>query len=219
MVLEDKALDWKALGLLVYLLSKPDDWAVSVAQLVKAKKAGEDAIRGMLKALRDAGYVVMKKQKTGEVDWLVYDTPQTGKNPNRENPDQAQDSKATSGKPQTGKKPNRENPALINTDKELLKTEKDNQTLLGEYPTLNLDAWKEFLQHRKDIKQPVTQAAQTKLLNKLASLSHEQQQATVDKSIENNWRGLFPEKGGNNAARFNTDKQSTYLDELAALPD
>lgn len=124
-VLDDKSLDWNALGLLVYLLSKPDDWAVSVKQLVKVRKAGESAIRTMLKALRDAGYVVMEKKKTGEVDWHVFDTPQA--KPDGENPKQ--------GKSQTGKKPNSEkakqgkSPYLLNTDKTLPKTEKTNQRL------------------------------------------------------------------------------------------
>lgn len=125
LVIDDKSLDWKALGLLVYLLSKPDDWSVSIKQLVKARKAGEDAIRAMLKSLRDAGYVVMKKQGSGAVDWHVFDTPQV--DPDLENPKQ--------GKSLTGENPNREkpkqgkSPCLIKTNKTLPNTEKTNQRL------------------------------------------------------------------------------------------
>lgn len=172
-VLEDKSLDWKALGLLVYLLSKPDDWSVSVPQLIKAKKAGEDAIRGMLKALRDAGYVQMQRSKSGEVDWLVYDTPHIGKNPNRENPDKATEDKATSGKSLTGKIPNRENPdVLIKTDKRLLKTEskKINKKDFDLPFWIDQEIWDEWMYVRKQKKAINSQRAMKSLVASLEQI-------------------------------------------------
>ncbi|MEX1200277.1 MAG: hypothetical protein WEB02_05765 [Methylophaga sp.] len=75
-LIENKNLDWDALGLLAYLLSKKDNWQVMPKVLAKQRKSGEHTIRRMLKDLRDAGYVELKKLKGGHVNWLVYDIPQ-----------------------------------------------------------------------------------------------------------------------------------------------
>ena len=126
-------LSFDARGLLCTLLSKPDDWSVIVKALENETKgcrkhSKTDALYAMLKELKEAGYVIMKRRSTGEVDYLVYDTPQITnseaasndliENPNRENPEEA---KSPTGeipdgenpkqeKSQTGKIPNRENP-------------------------------------------------------------------------------------------------------------
>ena len=59
---------------------------------------------------------------------------------------------------------------------------------------LNLDAWAEFEQHRKDINKPLTNTARTKAANQIIHLSTIEQQATIDKSISSRWAGLFPDK-------------------------
>tara|TARA_R110000803_G_scaffold171371_1_gene234328 strand:+ start:221 stop:952 length:732 start_codon:yes stop_codon:yes gene_type:complete len=59
---------------------------------------------------------------------------------------------------------------------------------------LNLDAWAEFEQHRKDIKKPLTDTARTKAANQIIHLDPAEQQSTVDKSISSRWAGLFPDK-------------------------
>lgn len=206
MVVEDKSLDWKSLGLLVYLLSKPDDWSVSVKQLVKAKKAGQDAIRAMLKELRDAGYVVMQKHKTGEVDWLVYDTPQNGKNPNRENPDQATDEEATSGKTLTGKNPNRENPdVLIKTDKELLNTEskKTNKKDFDLPAWIDSEIWDEWMYVRKQKKAVNSPRAMKSLiasLEQIAAAGHDPNKA-IELAITKSWKTVELEYLQNNGGQ------------------
>lgn len=75
-ILEDSALDWRDVGLLVYLLSKPDYWKVSTAHLASVKKTKIDGVKASLKALRAAGYVQLKKLSTGHSDWHVFDMPQ-----------------------------------------------------------------------------------------------------------------------------------------------
>ncbi len=60
---------------------------------------------------------------------------------------------------------------------------------------INAKAWEEFEQHRKDIKKPMTDTARTKAANQIKNLTHEEQQATIDKTIQSRWTGLFPEKG------------------------
>lgn len=125
-------LSFDARGLLCTLLSKPDDWSVIVKALENETKgcrkhSKTDALYAMLKELKEAGYVIMKRRSTGEVDYLVYDTPQITnseaasndliENPNRENPEEAKSptgeipdgDKPKQEKSQTGKIPNREN--------------------------------------------------------------------------------------------------------------
>ena len=91
-VFADKQLSFAAIGLLCYLLSKPDNWAVSAQHLTTvtedtAKESGINAVHSLLKELREKGFVVMKKRKTGEADYFVFDVPQT-KKPNQEKPNQ-----------------------------------------------------------------------------------------------------------------------------------
>ena len=131
-VFADHQLSFEAMGLLSYLLSKPDSWNVSVAHLAMVtegtdKQSKRDALLARLKELCKTGFVVRKKLKTGEVDYLVFDYPQTtedntlnnnlnGEIPSLENPIQ--------GKSQNRKIPPWENPTLVNTDnKELVNTE------------------------------------------------------------------------------------------------
>ena len=59
---------------------------------------------------------------------------------------------------------------------------------------LNINAWNEFDQHRKTHKTKWSDLAKTKSANILLKLSHEDQQATIDKSIQSGWPGLYPEK-------------------------
>ena len=132
-ILQPCKLSFDARGLLCTLLSKPDDWSMNVKDLENEtqgcrKHSKTDALYAMLKELKEAGYVIMERKATGEVDYFVYDTPRLvatakidndttkilnqneveevkspiGKIPNGENPKQ--------GKSQTGKIPNRENP-------------------------------------------------------------------------------------------------------------
>ena len=111
-VFADKQLSFAAIGLLCYLLSKPDNWAVSAQHLTTvtedtAKESGINAVHSLLKELREKGFVVMKKRKTGEADYFVFDVPQT-KKPNQEKPNQEKPNQ---------EKPNQEKPdVLINTE-------------------------------------------------------------------------------------------------------
>ena len=95
-IFTDNALSFEAMGLLAYLLSKPDNWSIHPRALSKATE-GSDQRRGMgkiydlLNVLIAAGYVLRSKRANGEVDYIVYDEPVrngTAENPNQENPNQ-----------------------------------------------------------------------------------------------------------------------------------
>ena len=57
-LIEDQLLSWKAKGLLIYLLSKPDGWKVRMGHLVSAGTLGREGVRGILSELEDQGYIV-----------------------------------------------------------------------------------------------------------------------------------------------------------------
>ena len=55
-------------------------------------------------------------------------------------------------------------------------------------------AWDEFLQHRREIRKPLTALAAKKAANLLSEHSPAEQRQMVDDSIRNRWTGLFPPK-------------------------
>jgi len=60
--------------MLWYLLSKPDDWSVSVSDLMIKGKAGRDKIYSILAELKDQGYLSRQKQRRddGTFEWGPY---------------------------------------------------------------------------------------------------------------------------------------------------
>ena len=134
---ESNPMSWEATGLLIYLLSKPDNWQVSIAALTNIGKCGKNKIESILKELKRLGYVVGKRRSSGKYNYYVYDTPQTPQaNPKPENQVQA-------------KKPKPENPvqafpeqdfqSLINTDIKI-NTENNNnnsETISSKHHAVN----------------------------------------------------------------------------------
>jgi len=79
--IEDAGLKWETLGLLTYLLSKPEGWEVNVKHLWKLHRgAGRDKIYRMLKELEEAGYFRSERIRCsdGTFYWTktVYEEPQ-----------------------------------------------------------------------------------------------------------------------------------------------
>jgi hypothetical protein len=77
--LQDKRLSFKARGLLAYLLSLPDDWAVSIEHLATVSPGGRVKVQTAIKELAENGYmelVLIRDEQTGRVmgkRWMVYD--------------------------------------------------------------------------------------------------------------------------------------------------
>lgn len=96
----DGRLSWKATGLLVYVISLPDDWRLYLSDLAKRKKDGRDSTRAGLAELELAGYLSIEQVRVGgrfvETVWHVSDVPAAAEkpysgfpntvNPNSENP-------------------------------------------------------------------------------------------------------------------------------------
>lgn len=78
-IIRNHHLSWKARGLLVYLLSQPDNWRTSSAHLASISPEGIHAVRTGLKELEEYGYLRRVKHQrpngTWQTDNLVYDRP------------------------------------------------------------------------------------------------------------------------------------------------
>lgn len=78
-VIQDDVLSFRALGLLVYILSKPDHWTISAEQLADSHEEGRDAVRAALRALEDARYIRRERTQDERGRWhthtVVYDRP------------------------------------------------------------------------------------------------------------------------------------------------
>ena len=102
-LIRDNRLTLKDLGLLVRLLSLPDNWEFNERGLYSIfEQDGKTSIRTGLKNLERLGYLKreQKQQKNGKfanIEWSIYDTPQ---NPRSEKP--------------RSEKPNTENPRSEN---------------------------------------------------------------------------------------------------------
>lgn len=77
-VARDERLSDRARGLLLRMLSYPDDWNFDSKRLAEGAREGRDAIRSALTELESAGYLVRRRvQIDGRFDWdlTIYDTP------------------------------------------------------------------------------------------------------------------------------------------------
>lgn len=76
----DERLSAKAKGILLYFLSRPDDWQIYTSEVVKHMSDGQKAINNGIKELIECGYV-HRKQKRSEsgvfngYEYLVYEKP------------------------------------------------------------------------------------------------------------------------------------------------
>ncbi|WP_308021416.1 DnaT-like ssDNA-binding domain-containing protein [Neisseria mucosa] len=124
-VYEKNQLSWQAMGLLGYLLTKPDNWQVMVAELVNVTKdtkkpTGREGVYNIINELKEKGFISVRKNSDGSTDYTVYDEPIQSPNqgkPNQGKPNQAEPNQA---------EPNQAEPTLVNTDiQQVLKDSKD----------------------------------------------------------------------------------------------
>jgi hypothetical protein len=130
---DENPLSWEAIGLLCYLLSKPDNWTVSPASLANTQRCGINKIHSLLKVLRESCFVIGKKNVNGTFDYLVYDSKQPVdqvKPPHQAKPNQA--------------KPNQDSSRQVNTDiKQILK-----EKVITEKATAKLEIENEALKNK-----------------------------------------------------------------------
>lgn len=81
-LLQDQRLSCRDRGLLVWMLSKPPDWAFSKRSIVaELARDGESSVQAGVKNLQQAGYLRIDRMRSekGKLDtvvWTVFDSPQ-----------------------------------------------------------------------------------------------------------------------------------------------
>lgn len=81
-LLQDQRLSCRDRGLLVWMLSKPQDWKFSKKGLqAELDFDGETSIRSAVKKLQETGYLKIDRERTGSGTvkaalWTVCDVPQ-----------------------------------------------------------------------------------------------------------------------------------------------
>lgn len=97
---QNKSLSYEAIGMLTYLLSKPDDWKVMIVDLQRVGIAGRDKVYRILNELIEARYMTRVQirddyQVIQEVVYTAYESPlpekaEVAQPPLPENPDTAE---------------------------------------------------------------------------------------------------------------------------------
>lgn len=78
--IHDPNISWKAKGILLYLLSRPDDWQVYEKELEKHSLDGRDSLKNGIKELETTGYIVRTRKRDDkgrlrEYEYSVYEQP------------------------------------------------------------------------------------------------------------------------------------------------
>ncbi len=78
--IQDSNLSWKAKGLLLYLLSRPDDWKIYETELVKHTSDKLSSLKSGIKELEKTGYIERKRKRDDKgrlqgYDYEVYEQP------------------------------------------------------------------------------------------------------------------------------------------------
>ena len=126
--IHDNDITFKAKGILLYLLSRPDDWQIYESEILKHTKDGKDSLKSGIRELEKVGYVerTRKRDDKGHLngyEYLVYEHPiQNGKsNVGISNNGKPNVGKSNNGKPDNGKSAptnnNRTNNDLTNNNR------------------------------------------------------------------------------------------------------
>lgn len=198
-IMRDERLSLKDTGLLVRLLSLPDNWEFSENGLIQIfKQDGQASIRTGLKHLEECGYLTRKRTRNSagqltNVEWTVYDYPHL-ENPNLDNPQ-------LDNQPQYNTKESIMNESITKEKKKESKSTSVTFDSIIDGYTEDIDLRAtliEFLKMRQRIKKPMTNYALELLLKKLDKLaaSAHVKIAILNQSIINGWQDIYALKEG-----------------------
>ena len=201
--LRDKDLSLKAKGLLSWMLSNNDDWDYSIAGIVACCKEGETTINTALQELQEKGYVIVKKIMPNKdcnrihYEYFVYEYPQGVESQGVESlglDNQGLESQGV------------ENQGQRNNNKSITKKSNNNKQYSD---NKELDtAIKDFVDHRKKMRKPMTDRAIDLFIKKLNGLStsESKQILMINTAIERGWMTVYPIKEDRPMERKNNDK-------------
>jgi len=112
--LKNRALSYKAKGLMTFMLSVPDDWDYSMAGLAVLASDGIDGVRSGIRELEKHGYLTRRRicdvsGKLGDIEYTVHEVPQI---PNGDEPDSPPSEPPSNPPTPTSEKPILEKPTL-----------------------------------------------------------------------------------------------------------
>lgn len=76
-ILNDRDIPADSLGLLAYLLSKPDNWEIQSTHLCNRFNCGRDRVYRMLRDLRQCSYADFERAADGSTTWIISETRTT----------------------------------------------------------------------------------------------------------------------------------------------
>jgi hypothetical protein len=119
----DSRLSMRALGLLVRLLSRPDNWNTNSESLAREFGVGRDQVRNVLSELRDFGYMKLVKSQNASGQWIttwhVFDEPTEDTVDFKPEPENQ-----GAGKPQSGESGPNTRTDLTRTDNKVIASQK-----------------------------------------------------------------------------------------------
>ena len=219
-VLQSDHLSLLAKGLLAVLLSHPPNFKVTADWIHRHCDEGRLRVRKVLAELQEAGYLEKRSERNDKghvIEW-IWDVNQGDKMirtideiTEPESPDVQKVvsgqvgpdvQKSTSGRPVPIYKKQ--------TNKEKVNQKEKTKTPLPAW--LSEELWNDFVEHRKQLKSPITPLAATRILKTLeqvaADYSEAEARQCLDTSIANGWLGVFPPK-----AQAATSPRYQSLDE------
>ena len=186
-IFRDTTLSMKAKGLLCQMLSLPDNWDYSIAGLATLVADGESAVRSALKELKEAGYFrreqVRANGKIAKIEYVISEYKNREnlvvENPQQENLKQ-------------------EKRAQLNTKesntKESITKKYTVDDVIDQLPEELKPVARNFVEHRKQLKAPMTGHALDMAIRKAKRLANDDLSETVEileQSIMNGWKGVF----------------------------
>lgn len=219
-LIRDKRLSLKARGLMILMLSLPDDWDFSVAGLASINQESEKTIKTMLAELKEFGYLVVTKKMPNETDSkkieYIYDLFEIPENKNQGTQNQHVDEQPIENSRQLNKEEQRKEEQSTFKEKSI-KKKFDAIAFLDTIPGINKDpeikeAFINFIEMRESIKHPVaTEFGLKQLINQAWELGDFKKHniiAILNQSTAASYRGLFALKNNNQIAPRTAAKAS-----------
>lgn len=209
-IMNDEQLTGDVLGLLVFLLSKPNDWQVSIASLAATGRfGGKNKLSRDLGTLRKAGYAGLRRFADGSTEWIIRDDPdpQNGDmEPHPQNPKEAfgdvlQSTEFHKVQSDTPTEDARAKEPVSAAEGSSNAEPAAKPPSIPDMPLpdcISREAWRDWCEYRAKGKERAkwTPLAATKAIALLAradAAGHDTA-AIMERSIVGGWSGLFPDR-------------------------